>query len=141
MVAALGTFMQKLDDKGRLILPAKARPDLADGAYLTRGQGNCLFLFSTSQFDAYRDLMARNAPVGMPAMAFDRVFFSSVVRGELDKQGRITIPAELRKYAGLARDLAIIGLARRMEIWDATRWNEYLETYEADFSALSEGVR
>jgi MraZ protein len=141
MAAALGTFWQKLDDKGRIILPAKARAELAGGTYLTRGQDRCLFLFSSDQFDAHRSDTAAAAPPGMPALAFDRVFFSSVVAQDPDKQGRITIPGELREYAGLDRDLAVIGLEKRMEIWDADRWNAYLDAYVADFSSLDEGVR
>jgi MraZ protein len=141
MVAALGTFWQKLDEKGRLILPAKARAELAGGTYLTRGQGNCVFLFSEAQFEAYRAERALTTPPGMPAIAFDRIFFSSVVAQEPDKQGRITISQDLRDYAHLDRDLAVIGLAHRMEIWDAAAWNQYLAAYEAEFSQLSEGVR
>jgi MraZ protein len=141
MVAALGTFLLKLDDKNRIILPAKARVDLAPGTYLTRGQDRCVFLFSEQQFADYRQEMADQAPPGMPAMAFDRVFFSSVVPQNLDKQGRLTIPSDLRDYAGLDRELAVIGLEKRMEIWDAAAWTAYLDQYIAEFSALSDGVR
>jgi MraZ protein len=141
MVAAFGTFRQKLDDKGRIILPAKARADLAAGTFLTAGQDRCVFLFSQSQFDAYRAAKAQDSPPGMPAMAFDRVLFSSVVTQEVDKQGRITIPPDLRSYAGLDRDLAVIGLESRMEIWDAEAWTAYLAQYEQEFASLQEGVR
>jgi MraZ protein len=141
MVAAFGTSWQKLDEKGRIILPAKSRPELAAGTYLTRGQDRCVFLFSEAQFEAYRQETALNAPPGIPPIAFDRVFFSSVVAQDIDKQGRITVPAELRDYAGLERELAVVGLAKRMEIWDAKRWNSYLDLYVAEFSDLSEGVR
>ncbi|MDR3202939.1 MAG: division/cell wall cluster transcriptional repressor MraZ [Bifidobacteriaceae bacterium] len=141
MVAAFGTFWQKLDEKGRIILPAKSRAELAGGTYLARGQDRCLFLFSAAQFDAYRGEMAADAPPGMPALAFDRIFFSSVVGQEPDKQGRITLPPDLRDYAGLERDLAVIGLEKRLEIWDAARWNSYLDQYVGDFSGLSDGVR
>jgi MraZ protein len=136
-----GTFFVKLDEKGRIVMPAKARSELIDGAYLTSGQDRCLFLFTESQFTAYRDQMALNAPPGMPALAFDRVFFSSVVAGSVDKQGRLAIPPKLRDYAGLDRELAVIGLATRMEIWNAETWQTYLDYHEADYSALREGVR
>jgi MraZ protein len=69
------------------------------------------------------------------------VFFSSVVTSHLDKQGRLTIPLELREYAGLERDLAIVGLSGRMEIWNAETWKTYLDYHEPDYSSLHEGVR
>ncbi|MCL2787693.1 MAG: division/cell wall cluster transcriptional repressor MraZ [Micrococcales bacterium] len=141
MAAALGTFGLKLDDKGRLIVPARARDEMAGGTYLTRGQGNCLFLFTEPQFDSYRAEMAQNAPPGMPSIAFDRVFYSSVVNQTLDTQFRLTIPPVLREYAGLTRELAVIGLAHRMEVWDAEAWEAYLAAFSADYSGLSEGVR
>jgi len=141
MAAALGTFWLKLDDKGRLIVPSKARESLGAGTYLTRGQGDCLFLFSEPQFESYRSERLENAPPGMPSIAFDRVFFSSVVSQRLDSQFRISIPADLREYASLTHELAVIGLAQRMEVWNAQSWRDYLATYVADYSGLLEGVR
>ncbi|MDR1152662.1 MAG: division/cell wall cluster transcriptional repressor MraZ [Bifidobacteriaceae bacterium] len=141
MAAAFGEFRLKLDEKGRIILPAKTRPQLADGTYLTRGQDRCLFLFSDAQFEAYRRHMADNAPTGIPPMAFDRIFYSSVVAADLDKQGRLTVPAPLRQYAGLERDLVIVALERRMELWDAAAWDSYYDRYVLSYSTLNEGVR
>jgi MraZ protein len=141
MAEAWGEFRLKLDDKGRIITPARSRPAFAGGTYLTRGQDRCLFLFSASQFEAYRQRMAQSAPEGMPAMAFDRIFYSSVAAGDLDKQGRLTIPPALRQYAGLDRDLVAIALDSRIEIWDAAAWDAYYERFVADYSSLHEGVR
>jgi MraZ protein len=141
MSEAWGASFIKLDDKNRIILPAKFRAALADGAYLTRGHDECVFLFSRPQFDTYREHTRAHAPPGMPAIAFDRVFYSSVVIQEPDKQGRITIPQMLRDYAGLSRDLAVIGMEERMEIWDGDRWQTYLSEFEPMYAKLSEGVR
>ncbi|MDR0432150.1 MAG: division/cell wall cluster transcriptional repressor MraZ [Bifidobacteriaceae bacterium] len=141
MPAAFGEFRLKLDEKGRIVLPAKTRPQLAGGTYLTRGQDRCLFLFSEDQFAAYRERMAEDAPSGMPAMAFDRIFYSSVAAADVDKQGRLTIPPALREYAGLERDLVIVALERRMEVWSAGAWDAYYERYVTPYAALNEGVR
>ncbi|MDR1426987.1 MAG: division/cell wall cluster transcriptional repressor MraZ [Bifidobacteriaceae bacterium] len=141
MAAGAGEYSLKLDDKGRIILPAKVRPALASGAHLTRGQDHCLFLFSEAQFDAHRESMAEATPPGMPAVAFDRIFYSSVVTTDVDKQGRLNIPPALRAYAELERDLVVIVLATRMEIWSAAGWAAYLERYESAYASLSEGVR
>jgi MraZ protein len=138
---AWGTANIKLDDKNRMILPAKARASFADGTYLTRGQSECIFLFTRSQFDAYREMNRNQVPQGMPAIAFDRIFFSSVVAQDQDKQGRIGIPQSLREYAGLTRELTVITMEARMEIWDTERWQVYLDQYAKPFSQLVEGVR
>jgi MraZ protein len=138
---AWGASFVKLDDKNRVILPPKVRAALADGTYLTRGQDECVFLFSRPQFDAHRERYRAQAPAGMPAMAFDRIFYSSVVVQDIDKQGRISIPQMLREYAGLTRDLAVIAMEERMEIWDAGRWQAYLDQYLEQYSQLGEGVR
>jgi MraZ protein len=138
---AFGEFLIKLDDKGRVILPAKLRDQLHTGAYLTRGQDKCLFLFSSEQFVAYRERNREAAPAGMPALAFDRVFYSSVVTSKVDNQGRVTIPPKLRSYAALDRELAVVGLEERLEIWDAQRWQGYLDRYTEQFAALQDGIR
>jgi MraZ protein len=138
---AWGASFVKLDEKGRVILPSKARASLSQGTYLTRGQDRCVYLFSRPQFDAYRDKIRAAAPENMPAVAFDRVFFSSVVVQDMDKQGRITVPAILRDYASLERELAVLGLEDRMEIWDLGHWQSYLDQYLDPFSQPVEGVR
>ncbi|MDR1824962.1 MAG: division/cell wall cluster transcriptional repressor MraZ [Bifidobacteriaceae bacterium] len=141
MSDAYGESLIKLDDKNRIIVPANARAALADGVYLTRGQNQCLFLFSKTQFEAYRLANRARAPEGMPAIAFDRIFYSSVSAQEMDRQGRVTIPPALRQYAGLERDLAVIGLEERLEVWAAATWQAYLDQYTELYSALEEGVR
>ncbi|MDR0945582.1 MAG: division/cell wall cluster transcriptional repressor MraZ [Bifidobacteriaceae bacterium] len=136
MVTALGTFLQKLDEKGRIVLPSKARAELSEGGYLTRGQTHCVYLFSERQFQAYRDQMREQVPEGMPAAAFNRLLFASVVSITPDKTNRVSIPEPLRQYARLERDLAVLGLEDRMEIWDAQSWQDYQAKYERQFSDL-----
>ncbi|MDR1187296.1 MAG: hypothetical protein LBK95_07555, partial [Bifidobacteriaceae bacterium] len=84
MSGSWGPSYIKLDEKHRLILPARVRPALADGTHLTWGQDNCLFLFSESQFEAHREHNRANPPPGMPPIAFDRIFYSSVVSQAMD---------------------------------------------------------
>jgi MraZ protein len=141
MVQAFGVIRQKLDEKGRIILPAKSRPEFAAGYFLAEGQDRCVFLFTDLQFQAYRDQMAASAPQGMAPIAFDRMFYSSVVAGSPDKQGRLNIPSELRTYASLVRDLVVVGLPGRMEVWDAGTWDAYRTLNVATYSSLTEGVR
>ena len=111
----LGTYSPRLDEKARLILPAKFRAELADGLVLTRGQERCLYVFSAQEFARVHEQM-RAAPLSSKqARDYIRVFLSGASDEVPDKQGRITIPASLRSYAGLDRELAVIGAGSRAE--------------------------
>lgn len=136
----LGTHAPKLDDKNRLILPAKFRIELDGGVVLTRGQERCLYLFSTAEFESVHQKI-RQAPVtSKQARDYLRVFLSGASDEVPDKQGRITVPAVLREYAGITRDLVVIGVGSRAEIWDADSWNKYLSDQEESFSNITEEV-
>ena len=134
----LGTHSPRLDEKGRIILPAKFRDELADGLVLTRGQERCIYVFSQKEFEKVHEQM-RQAPLSSrQARDYIRVFLSGASDEVPDKQGRITIPPALRSYAGLGRELAVIGAGTRAEIWDATAWQTYLEEQENAFSETDE---
>jgi MraZ protein len=136
----LGTHAPRLDDKGRLILPAKFREQLAAGIVLTRGQERCLYAFPMREFEEMHTRL-RQAPVtSKQARDYLRVFLSGAADEVPDKQGRITIPPALRKYAGLSRDLAVIGAGTRIEIWDAAAWETYLAEQEQAFAETAEEV-
>ena len=136
----LGTHAPKLDDKGRVILPAKFRADLAAGLVLTRGQENCLYVFSEAEFAQLNERI-RQAPVtSKAARDFLRVFLSGASDETPDTQNRITVPQNLRDYAGLRRDLTVIGAGNRIEIWDAPTWTTYLAENESVFANTSEEV-
>ncbi|UBH06365.1 transcriptional regulator MraZ [Leucobacter sp. Psy1] len=136
----LGTFTPKLDDKGRLILPAKFRDELSEGLVITRGQERCLYVFSEREFADMHDRI-RQAPItSKQGRDYLRVFLSGAHAETPDKQSRVTIPSALREYAGLGRELAVIGAGTRAEIWDAEAWQEYLTEQEQAFSAVEEEV-
>ncbi len=139
-VVFLGTYEPKLDDKGRLILPARFREQLAGGVVLTKGQDHCVYAFETGEFQTlYTEL--RQAPIThKQARNFSRVLLSGASDQIPDKQGRINIPPALREYAGLGRDLAVFGAGSRVEIWDLKTWNEFLAAAEEDFSEVSEEI-
>lgn len=136
----LGTHTPRLDDKGRLFLPAKFRDRLAGGLVVTRGQERCLYVFPMDEFVRVAEI-ARNAPVTSKATRdYLRVFLSGASDEIPDKQGRVTVPAKLREYAGLTRDCTVIGAGSRVELWDTTAWDTYLESTEQAFSDQSEEV-
>ncbi|GAA0972813.1 division/cell wall cluster transcriptional repressor MraZ [Acrocarpospora macrocephala] len=136
----LGTHQPRLDDKGRLFLPAKYREELAEGLVITKGQERCLYVFPVEEFQRLTEAL-RTAPVTAKAVRdYSRVFFASASDETPDKQGRITIPPSLRQYAGLERDCVVIGANTRLEIWDARAWETYLAEQEPAFADLSEEV-
>jgi MraZ protein len=136
----LGTHHPRLDDKGRLILPAKFREQLEAGVVVTRGQERCLYVFPAAEFERLAEQL-RQAPVtSKQARDYLRVFLSGASDEVPDKQGRITLPANLRSYAGLDRDVAVIGAGQRVEIWDAAAWETYLAEQEQAFAEQAEEV-
>ncbi|MBN6054190.1 division/cell wall cluster transcriptional repressor MraZ [Nonomuraea sp. RK-328] len=136
----LGTHQPRLDDKGRLFLPAKYREELAEGLVITKGQERCLYVFPVEEFQRITEALS-TAPVTAKAVRdYSRVFFASASDETPDKQGRITIPQSLRQYAGLQRDCVVIGANTRLEIWDAQAWDTYLSAQEQAFADLSEEV-
>jgi len=136
----LGTHEPLLDEKGRLILPAKFRDELASGLVITKGQEHCLYVFPAAEFGALTEAM-RQAPVtAKGARDYMRVMFAGAHDEIPDKQGRITIPAQLRAYAGLERACVVIGANTRVEIWDRAAWTSYLSSQEQNFAEISEEV-
>jgi len=118
----LGTHTPRLDEKGRLFLPAKYREELAAGLVITKGQERCLYVFPVPEFARITDAL-RDAPVTAKNVRdYSRVFFASASDETPDKQGRITIPPGLRDYAALHRDCVVIGANTRLEIWDSAAW-------------------
>lgn len=138
--AFLGTHQPRMDDKGRVFLPARFRDALASGLVITRGQERCLYVFPDEEFGRMYQQM-RVAPVtSRAARDFQRVFLSGASNETPDKQGRVTIPPPLRDYAGLTRECVVIGAGSRVEVWDAEAWTSYLAAQEGPFADLSEEV-
>ncbi len=130
----LGTYEPKLDDKGRVILPARFREDMEGGIVLTRGQEHCIYAFPAQEFEQMTVELRRAPLSSKQARDYIRVLLSGAYKEVPDKQGRITLPPDLRKYAGLDRELTVIGAGSRAEIWNSKAWNDYLSVQEDVFS-------
>ena len=136
----LGTHSPKLDDKGRLFLPAKFREELAEGVVITKGQEHSLYVFKAADFTARAEQL-EGALISDPgARDYLRVFFSRASDDVPDKQGRITVPASLRTYARLTKDCTVIGMNTRLEIWDAAAWTSYEAAKEQAFAQQTQAV-
>jgi MraZ protein len=136
----LGTHEPKLDEKGRLILPARFRDELSDGLVITKGQERCLYVFPANEFSLITERL-RQAPVTeKKSRDYLRVMFAGAHDEVPDNQGRVTIPSGLRTYASLEKNCVVIGANTRLEIWDSATWNSYLSDREKTFADVSEEV-
>ena len=120
----LGTYEHTLDAKGRLILPAKFREPLEAGAFVTRSLDGGLALYTADEFEKVAQEMQETARQGGAQRNVVRSFAAGAAEATPDRQGRISIPANLRTYAGLMRDIVVTGALTRVEIWDAARWRD-----------------
>ena len=136
----LGTHAPRLDDKGRLFLPAKYREEVAGGVVLTKGQERCLYVFTAQEFARMAEQLQAAPLAARAARDYARQFFGSAFDETPDRQGRITVPAGLRTYAGLERDCVVVGANTRLEIWDAAAWATYEAEQEQAFADLAEEV-
>jgi MraZ protein len=136
----VGTYTPRLDDKGRLFLPAKFRDQLEDGLMVTRGQERCLTVYSLSEFDVLTERLKEASLTNKNTRDYVRMLASGAFNEVPDKQGRITLPALLRDYASLTKDVVVIGSMNRVEIWDPASWQSYLAEQEQKFSDLSEEI-
>ena len=136
----LGTHTPRLDDKGRLALPARFRPELEGGLVICKGQDRCLYVFPVTEFDRFTDGL-RTAPItDVKVRNYGRHLFASASHESPDGQGRITVPPHLREYAGLSKDCVVIGANTRIEVWDAEAWQRYMDNTEQDYSDVAEEV-
>lgn len=131
----LGTYTPKLDDKGRLTLPAKFRDELAGGLMVTKGQDHSLAVYPREAFAQRARKAAAVSRTNPEARAFIRNLAASADEQRPDGQGRITLSASHREYAGLKKECVVIGSVDFLEIWDAEAWQEYQQETEAAFSS------
>ena len=136
----LGTHAPRLDDKGRLVLPAKFRDGVAEGLVMTKGQERSIVVWPRADFATHAERLSDASRTDAKVRAHLRVLFSGASDEIPDRQGRITVPAALREYAGLDRDVVVVGKGPTAEIWDAATWATYLADQEEAFSGLSEEV-
>jgi MraZ protein len=139
----LGTHSYQLDPKGRISLPARFRDVFGEGVVLTLGQDGCLFCFPRGEWER-RSEELRNQPLSdAEARAYARMFFGKAESVELDGQGRLVIPQRLRAEAGIAKDVVVLGVFDRMEIWDRAAHGRYEQAHAGAYQAgaLDPGAR
>lgn len=118
-----GEYQHNIDAKGRLFIPAKLREDLGKSFIVTKGLDECLFVYSAAAWDVLEEKI-NQLPMSK-SRQLQRFFFSSAADCIPDAQGRVLIPQNLREYAGLQKEVTVIGVSGRVEIWDAARWKKF----------------
>ena len=131
-----GEFFHNIDAKGRLSVPSKFRDDLGQSFVVTKGLDNCLFAYSKEEWKNLESKLNTLPLTNLEARAFKRFFFSGAAECEVDKQGRVNIPQSLRDYAKLQKDVVIVGLSNRAEIWNNNQWDKYNGQNSDDITKL-----
>lgn len=134
----IGEHAHNLDVKRRLAIPSKFRKELGEGAILTRGLDNCLFIFPSKYWTPFAEMLAGLSMAKQDTRAFARLFLSAAVEAEFDSLGRILIPERLKEYAGLNKSVVIAGLFNRLEIWDEEKWKNYKLDLEKNSDSIAE---
>ena len=134
----LGEYEHSIDTKGRIAMPAKLREGLGARFIITKGLDGCLFVYSLDEWQRVEQKLASLPMSRKTARDFTRFLFGGACEAECDKQGRVLLPANLRRYAALEREAVIVGVGSRAEIWDAAKWQQYNEESAEDVSELAE---
>ena len=121
----IGEYEHSLDVKGRLIMPAKLREDMGEKFIITKGLDGCLFGFSQNEWLSFEEKLKTLPLTNKNARDFVRFFLSGATECEVDKQGRFLIASNLREYANMEKDVVIIGVGTRLEIWNKEKWKQY----------------
>lgn len=132
----LGEHQHTLDDKGRVILPARFRERLASGLVFAPSQERCIDVYPLTAFERRVEQLREVPREDQRARAYLRLFLAGAQEEKPDAQGRVTIPPRLRDYAGLVKDLSINGADEKVEIWDRTTWDDYRTRAEDGFANL-----
>jgi len=134
----LGEYQHSLDNKGRITIPARFREELGETFIATKGLDNCLFLYPMSEWKSVEQKLKSLPFTRGDVRAFVRFFFAGACECETDKQGRILLPAGLREYAGIDREVVIIGVGNRVEVWSEENWRGYSQNAGASYEEISE---
>ncbi|WP_054694538.1 division/cell wall cluster transcriptional repressor MraZ [Syntrophomonas palmitatica] len=136
----LGEYQHSLDAKGRIIIPARFREQLGECFIATRGLDNCIFVYPPEEWHNIEEKMRSLPFTRADVRSFMRIFLSGASELELDKQGRTVLPANLRDYAHINKDIIIIGVGTRVEIWSAENWETYTMNSSSSYEQIAESL-
>ncbi len=134
----MGEYNHTIDAKGRFIIPAKFRETLGDKFIVTKGLDGCLFVYPKSEWSSFEEKLKVLPLTNKDARQFTRFFLAGAAACEVDKQGRILLPQVLRDFAQLEKEVVLIGVASRVEIWSKINWEQSMSTYNDDMNEIAE---
>ena len=137
----IGEYKHSLDAKKRLSIPSKFRKELGEGAVITRGLDNCLFVFPSEHWAKLAERLGNMPIVQQDSRSFARLLLSGAVEVDFDGLGRILVPEYLKTYAGLKKVAVVAGLYSRLEIWDEEKWENYKANLEKNSDSIAEKLR
>jgi len=137
----IGEYIYSIDEKKRLAIPAKFRPVLGQKAVITRGLDNCLVIYPLKEWQKLAKKLESLPTSQGDARSFVRIMLAGACHVQLDKLGRILIPDYLKDYARLKKNVAVLGLSNRIEIWSEERWQEYKRKTEASVGDMAERLK
>ena len=130
-------YSHQLDAKNRMRIPAKLREELGDGYTITVGTGGCLYVYTAEQMKSVKETLKKINPFKEKQLQVARYILYNSWEAEEDKQGRILLPSVLREFAGLEKDVVLVGVASRIEIWSKDRWLQSISTYDDDMDEVA----
>ena len=136
----MGEYNHTIDPKGRLIIPAKFREALGDEFVVTKCLDGCLFVYANTEWNNFEEKLRTLPLTNKNARQFTRFLLAGAAACEVDKQGRILIPQVLREFAKLEKDVVLVGVASRIEIWSKEVWEESISTYDTDMDEVAENM-
>ena len=136
----IGEYEHSVDAKGRVIMPAKLREDIGEKFIVTKGLDGCLFAYSQTEWFNFEEKLKTLPLTNKNARDFVRFFLSGAVECEIDKQGRFLIPGNLREYATLEKEIIIIGVGTRIEIWNREEWKKYSSDENISADEIAENM-
>ena len=136
----IGEYEHSVDSKGRLIMPAKLREEIGEKFVVTKGLDGCLFVFSLKEWDLFQEKLRALPVSNKNARDFSRFFLAGAIECEIDKQGRFLISGNLREFASLDKDVVIIGVTTRLEIWNKEKWKNYSSDENISAEEIAENM-
>lgn len=134
----LGEFNHNVDDKGRMSIPSRFRIELGETFYITKGFDDCLFVFPEDEWKVFVKQLNSRPLTNSQARALSRTFYSGAMECELDKQGRVNVSSKLREFSGIEKEVTIVGVGTRIEIWSKENWEKYNSPDNFNYNDLAE---
>jgi MraZ protein len=135
-----GEYNHSVDSKGRMIVPSKLREQLGLSFVVTRGMDGCLFAYPNDEWEIFEGKLRQLPMTNENSRKFKRFFQAGAADCEVDNQGRILLPANLREFAGITKDVTVVGVGERAEIWSKEKWEEKNNIDDIDFNELAQGI-